>query len=59
MKRYISPKTDIVTVSIQQQLLAGSGGLGEGATLGNAYNGSDVTYSRRSSIWADEDEEEE
>ena len=59
MKRYISPKTDIVTVGIQQLMLETSGGVANGSLLGNGFTGSDVTYSRRGSIWADEAEEEE
>lgn len=58
MKRYIAPKTDIISVSIKQHLLSGSFGLSstEASVDGSGnYN----TLSRRGTIWGDDEEEEE
>ncbi len=58
MKRYISPKTDIVSVAIMQHLLENSIVLSSTqATVdgSNNYN----TLSRRGSIWADDEEEDD
>ena len=58
MKRYIAPQTDIISVSIQHHLLDVSGGVANGSTLGNGFTSTDVTFSRRDSMWDDEEDEE-
>lgn len=52
---YKHPVTVITSVRPQQPL-AQSGGVGNGSTLGNAYNGGDVSYSReQGSGWSEDD----
>ena len=59
MKKYIEPMTTIVAVNTDMHILAGSGGVNNGDSVGNGYNESDATYARQhSSIWGADDEEE-
>lgn len=55
MKQYMKPELTISEIQTAVTILAGSGGVTTGSAVGNEFNGSDVTYSRRSNIW-DEDE---
>lgn len=45
-KKYFAPEINIVEVCTHTQLLAGSGGVETDSGLGNAFTGTDVTYSR-------------
>ena len=54
-KTYINPTMNIVKLNAKSNILAGSGGVNNNSTVGNAFNGSDVTYGRGGMF--DEDEE--
>lgn len=57
-KTYQSPEINMVIVATTTHLLDASkqGGVETGGTLGNEFNSSDQTYSRRGgSFWDDED----
>ena len=56
MKRYIAPQTDIVSVSINQFLLADSFGLS--SDYASITDGNYNTLSRHGSIWGEDEEEE-
>ena len=54
---YIHPNTAIITLHTKQFLTQGSGGVGSGSTLGNAYNKNDESFSREQrSGWTDDDD---
>jgi len=55
MKQYIKPELTISEIQTTVTILAGSGGVTTDSTVGKEFNGNDVTYSRQSNIW-DEDE---
>ena len=56
MKTYQKPALSIVTLNIEHNILAGSGGLDNGDKVGRSYNSGDVTYSRgTNSQWDDEE----
>ncbi len=55
MKQYMKPELTISEIQTTVTILAGSGGVTTGSTVGNNYTETDVTYSRQSNIW-DEDE---
>lgn len=56
MKKYIKPELTIAVVNIEHSILAGSGeGIATGNAIGEEYTSTDVTYSRRSGSWDDED----
>ena len=56
-KTYQSPVMNVVKVVIAQRLLEASrGGVATGGTLGNDYVSTDVSYSRRRSLWDDDEE---
>lgn len=56
MKKYIKPELTIAVLNIEHSILAGSGeGVTNGSTTGEEYNSTDVSYSRRSGLWDDED----
>ena len=59
MKTYIKPETNVVALRTMQ-VMAGSPGIGDGKSLGNAYNSGDVTYARDNSwdIWGNDDDVE-
>ena len=50
MKTYIKPETKVVALRTVQ-VMAGSPGIGDGKSLGNAYNSGDVTYGREDNSW--------
>ena len=53
-KIYVKPETAMQTVKMSMGILAASG-VSNGDTVGNEYNGSDVTYGNEGgSVW-DED----
>lgn len=53
-KTYISPSVKSINLAFEG-LVAVSGGVDSGSSLGNEYNGEDVSYSnRRNSIWGNE-----
>jgi hypothetical protein len=55
-KTYQTPETITMSIHSEYNLLAGSGGLGPNATVGNSYNANDVNYSRGGSdFWDDEE----
>ena len=61
MKKYIKPLTKEIKVNSYNSLLAGSGGVTSGSSLGNDYNDKDVSYGKESSGFDDSydaDEEE-
>ena len=61
MKKYIKPLTKEIKVNSYNSLLAGSGGVETGSSLGNEYSEGDVSYSKESSGFDDSydaDEEE-
>ena len=55
VKKYVSPEMDIVEVELQQQFLAGSGGLTEGETggsgTGSGTGDPDDALSRGFNLW--------
>ena len=55
MKTYLKPELSITEIHVELNILAGSGGVKDGDTVGNSYNDEDVTYSRSSSFWDDEE----
>ena len=55
MKTYLKPELSILEIHIELNILAGSGGVNNGDTVGNSFNSDDVTYSRNSSFWDDEE----
>ena len=46
-KTYINPEMEIIKISMNQQMLAGSG-VESGSTLGDGFSGSDESYARES-----------
>ena len=55
-KTYIVPVTKAIQLNISNGLLAGSGGVGNGATVGNGFTGTDVSYGRDDDAdWEDEE----
>lgn len=61
MKTYIKPETKIVALKTIN-MMAVSGGIANGSTVGRSFNGSDVTYGREENswdIWGSADVEEE
>lgn len=59
-KTYLKPEMISMVMTAERHLLAGSEGVKSGNTVGNGYNGQDVTYSKGSgfSIWSDDTDEE-
>ena len=57
MKKYIKPVVAITEINTDLHVLAGSGGVNNGDSVGNSYTYTDVTYSRKSNnVWGDDDE---
>ena len=54
-KIYQAPEMIVVKVGTTLHILAGSGGVANGDSVGNEYLGSDVSYGRGYSVWDDED----
>jgi len=45
MKRgYVVPENKVYVMEMAQGILAGSGGVANSSTMGNEYDGGDVTY---------------
>lgn len=53
-KKYLKPELGIAIIRIEQNIL-GASGVETGGSLGDGYNSNDVTFSRGSSLWDDED----
>lgn len=45
MKKYIAPSLKVVNIE-SNNILAGSGGVGDGGSVGRNFNGNDVSYGR-------------
>ena len=62
-KEYMTPETLIAQINTKATILITSpGGVTDGSTVGNEYNGNDVSYSRRrrrNNDWEDDWEDEE
>ena len=62
MKKYIQPTTDMIVISAEHQLLAGSNNLKggvtglDGVTVENTDYAGGNADARRSSIWGDEED---
>lgn len=58
MKKYIAPSLKVVNIE-SNNILAGSGGVGDGGTVGRDFKGTDVSYGRghRGPLDWDDDEE--
>lgn len=59
-KTYLNPTTDIMFVEVQQLMQQASpgGGVNTGDKPGDDYNPDDPSYSRRRTVWDDEEEED-
>ena len=56
-KTYMKPEMAMENVVMEQTIMAGSGGVETVGSVGNAYNGEDVSYGdSNSSLWDDEEE---
>ena len=56
MKTYLRPELCIVELQQSHSILAGSGGVKDGDSVGDSYNRDDVTFSRNhNSFWDDEE----
>lgn len=45
-KTYINPTMDVVVLKMSNVLLAGSGGVGNGSTLGLSFDEDDISFAR-------------
>lgn len=58
MKKYIAPSLKVVNIE-SNNILAGSGGVGDGDSVGRSYNSNDASYARghRGNLFGGDDED--
>lgn len=55
-KQYTHPQTISLQLSANTVLNAGTTGVSDGQSVGKGYSSSDVSYSRQSHSWGDDEE---